>query len=64
MTVKELKKGDYFTIKEIENPHGSQVFIRGEYDRASGKYVCGKFDDISASRLLDGKKQVYIDFTF
>lgn len=64
MRVKELKVGDWFTIKPIENPKETQVFIRGEYDRIDKKYCCGKFSDISASRLFDGNKEVYTDFIF
>ena len=64
MTVKELKKGDYFTIKPIENPTEKQVYIRGEYDRATKKYSCGRFDDISYEKMLSGDKVVYVDFTF
>ena len=64
MKLKELKRGDWFTLKPIENPKESQVYIRDEYDRESKKYVCGKFSDISASRLLKGDTEVYTDFTF
>lgn len=64
MKLKDLKKGEYFTIKQIENPKENQVYIRGEYDRSDRKYCCGKFSDISASRLFDGNKEVYTDFTF
>lgn len=64
MKLKDLKIGEYFTIKQIENPRESQVYIRGEYDRSDKKYCCGKFSDISASRLFDGSKEVYVDFTF
>ena len=64
MRVKDLKIGEYFTIKPIEEPKESQVYIRGEYGRSAKKYCCGKFSDISASRLFDGNKEVYTDFTF
>lgn len=64
MTIKELKKGEYFTIKPIDNPTEKQVFIRGDYDRSEKKYECGRFDDISYSRLFKGDKEVYTDFTF
>lgn len=64
MTVKDLKKGEYFTIKMVENPKESQVYIRGEYDRTEKKYCCGKFSDISESRMFKGDKEVYTDFTF
>jgi hypothetical protein len=64
MKLKELKQGDWFTLKPIENPKESQVYIRGEYDRTEKKYDCGKFSDISYSRLLKGDTEVYTDFTF
>ena len=64
MTIKDLKIGDYFTIKPIEEPKETQVYIRGEYDRGSKKYCCGRFDDISYSRDFSGNKEVYTEFTF
>lgn len=64
MKLKDLKKGEYFTLKPIENPTEKQVFIRGEYDRTEKKYECGRFDDISYTRYLSGKTEVYTDFTF
>lgn len=62
--IKDLKKGEYFTLKPIEYPNESQVYIRGEYDRTSKKYDCGKFSDISYSRLFKGDKEVYTDLIF
>ena len=64
MKLKELKQGEYFILKPTSEPKESQVYIRGEYDRSSKKYICGKFVDISYSRLLKGDTEVYTDFTF
>lgn len=64
MKLKDLKQGDWFTLKPIEEPTESQVYIRGEYDRTERKYVCGKFSDISFSRSLKGDTTVYTEFTF
>lgn len=64
MLIKDLKIGEYFTLKSIENPTEKQVFIRGEYDRTEKKYECGRFDDISYTHYLSGKTEVYTDFTF
>lgn len=64
MKLKELKEGEYFTLKPIAEPKESQVYIRGEYDRIEKKYDCGKFSDISYSRFLKGNTEVYTDFTF
>ena len=64
MTVKQLKKGEFFTRKPIDHPTEKQVFIRGEYDRASKKYECTRFDDISSAVYLRGDKEIFVDFTF
>jgi hypothetical protein len=64
MTVKQLKKGEYFTRRPIENPTEKQVFIRGEYDRAAKKYECTRFDDICSAVYLSGDKEIFTDFTF
>lgn len=64
MTVKDLKIGDYFVLKPVSEAKENQVYIRGEYDRSTKKYLCGKFVDISYSRLLKGDTEVYTDFTF
>ena len=63
-TLKEIKIGEWFTLKPIEEPKENQVFIKGEYDRTEKKYDCGKFCDISYSRLMKGSTIVYTDFTF
>jgi hypothetical protein len=64
MKLKDLKKGEYFTLKPIEEPKENQVYIRGEYDRTEKKFECGKFSDINYTRYLSGKTEVYTDFTF
>ena len=64
MTIRELKKGEFFTKKPIDAPRESQVWIRGEYDRAEKKYECTRFDDASASCYLKGEKEVFTDFVF
>lgn len=62
--VKDLKKGDFFTLKPIEEPKETQVYIRGDYDRSIKKFCCDKFWDISEWCLLNGDKIVYTDFYF
>lgn len=64
MKLKDLKRGEYFTIKPLEEPKENQVYIRGKYDRTEKKYDCGRFDDISYSRMFNGDKEVYTEFTF
>lgn len=31
-TIKDLKRGEYFTLSSIEEPRESQVWVRGEYN--------------------------------
>lgn len=64
MKLKDLKIGEYFTLKPYSEPTEKQVYIRGEYDRTEKKYECGRFDDISYTRYLSGKTEVYTDFIF
>lgn len=64
MTVKQMKKSEWFTLKPISEPKENQVFIRGDYDRTEKKYECGKFSDISSARYLKGSTEVYTDFVF
>ena len=49
---------------ELYGATETQVYIRGEYDRETKKYCCGKFSDSGYSRLLKGSTLVYTDFTF
>ncbi len=62
--LKDLKKGEFFTLKPIEEPKESQVYIRDDYDREEKKYFCQKWNDISDGRLLKGETKVYTEFTF
>ena len=62
--IKDLKKGEWFTLKPIDEPKESQVYIRGDYDRTEKKFCCDKFSDISVWRLFKGDKVVYTDFYF
>ena len=62
--LRELKKGDWFTLKDIEYPKESQVYIRGEYDRSSKTYSCIKWNDMNEERFFKGTKKVFTEFTF
>ncbi len=63
-TIKEVKKGEFFTRKEIDEPNEHQVFIRGSYDRETKKYECQRFDDINDFIYLKAHTPVYTGFTF
>ena len=63
-TIKSLKKGEWFTKKDIENPTENQVWIRGDYDRTSKRYECQSYGDINRICYIKGDKEVYTEFTF
>lgn len=62
--VRDLKKNEWFTLKPIEEPKESQVWIRGEYDRISKTYGANNYGDYNKERFFKGNKEVYVDFTF
>lgn len=63
--LKSLKKGDYFTLKDIPEPKESQVWVKDEWDRSSRKFVCLKFTDyLGNGREFPGNKMVYTNFIF
>lgn len=64
MKVRDLKLGEYFTLKPIAEPKESQVFVRDVFDRSSRKYICTKFSDFCSSRLLKPDTEVFTDFVF
>ena len=59
-SVKELKNGEFFKLKE----DSKRVYIRGEYDRSEKKYSCIAFDDMCMERMFNGAKKVFAGFTF
>lgn len=68
--LKNVKKGDYFTLtnKVKCNEDGEvlskYVYIRSDYDRESKKYEVYKFDDVNDYRFMKGNRIVWIDFLF
>ena len=64
MTIKELQKGMFFTLKPIEEPKESQVWMKGDYDRADKGYICTRFDNISISKVIKSSTTVYDEFVF
>ena len=64
MTMKELKKGEWFTLKPIQNPRESQVYIRSDYDPSERKYWAIKWSDIGDGKYIAGNREVYTDFEF
>lgn len=64
MKIRDLKKGAYFTKKEIAEPRESQVWIRGDYDRSEKRYECRRFDDANTFCTIAGDREVFTDFVF
>ena len=62
--LKDLKRGEFFTLKAVEEPKETQVYIKEEYDRSERKYWAQKWCDIGDGKYISGDRIVYIDFTF
>ena len=62
--IRELAKGEYFTLNPVEEPNESQVYIRDEYDRSECKYWAYKWSNVNYGRFFSGNKVVYVGFTF
>lgn len=62
--IKDLKKGEYFTLKPIEFPKDTQVYVRGDYEHSLKKYSATKFSDLCSERFFKGDCLVYVGFTF
>lgn len=60
-TVKKLKKGDFFRLKDSGT---APVWVRDEYQPACRKFSCHKFDDVNQERQMKGDTNVFIGFTF
>lgn len=62
--LKDIKQGDFFTRKPIEEPNEKQVFIKRDFIRQDKKYICEHYNDINSYITLKGDTTVYIDFYF
>lgn len=62
--IKDLKVGDYFTLKPVEYPKENRVWIRGNYERSCKKYSVTKWCNICHESFMKGDRIVYIDFEF
>lgn len=61
--VKDLKKGDFFTLKECGVfPPLSLVYVRMDYDRSERKYLCERFSDLSDVLVLERDRLVWAGF--
>lgn len=64
MTIKELKKGEFFTRKPVQFPKESQVLVRGDYNYSTRKYSCYHWDDICHVIELKGSTEIFTEFVF
>ena len=62
--IRNVKRGDYFTLKDLDDPAESQVWVRDEWDRSAGRYVAHRFTDVNSERSFKSEQAVYVGFTF
>lgn len=64
ITIKDIKKDEMFTLKNIEQPKEKQVWLKSHYDRSTKKFVIYNFSDIGKSKIINGSKEIFTNFTF
>lgn len=62
--IRNVKRGDFFTLKDLDDPTESQVWVRDEWDRSAGRYVAHRFTDVNSERSFKSERAVYVGFTF
>lgn len=62
--IKDLKKGELFTLKPVKYPNENIVWVRNHYDKGSKKYAAYKYSDINHEMFLKGDRVCYVDFIF
>ena len=63
-TIRELKKGDFFTFRPIEEPKARHVYVRSHYDRNSKLFAYYNFSGVNCEQFTNGNRIVYTDFIF
>ena len=58
--IKNLKKGEF--IKRTET--AKEVYIKGDYDRATKSFSCISYFDINKEIFIKANKEVFYGFTF
>lgn len=64
MKLRDVKKGDFFTLKDYDEPKESQVYVKGNYDYSAKAFCCHKFSDVGFCRLFKSDRDVFTDFVF
>ena len=64
LTIKDLKKGDYLTLKKIDDPKESQVWLKDDYDKSSKCFFIVNFANMNKSKLVKGSLKIYTSFNF
>lgn len=61
--IKNLKKGE-FIKRAIKGQPSQEVYIKGDYDRASKSYSCVAYFDVNKEIFIKADKVVFYDFEF
>lgn len=62
--LRKVKRGEWFAKKPLDTPAENQVWVRGEFDRSSGKISCYAWADVCKEQFINPSKEVYVDFIF
>lgn len=64
-TVKDFKKGEFLKLIDKNGKSGKKVYIRGDYDRSTKKYILIDTNDVWGNgRLVSGSRKAHDNFTY
>lgn len=64
LTIKDLRKGDYLTLKKIDDPKENQVWVKDDYDKSSKSFFIVNFANMNKSKLVKGSLKIHTSFNF
>lgn len=66
--LRDVKKGDYVSPRRVISvgvyTRANKVYIKGDYDRSSGRYSLIDCDDINRELFVRGTDIVLVGFTY
>jgi hypothetical protein len=61
--IRNIKQGEWFTLRHIEEPKPNQVWIRNHYDQSSKTYSISNWST-GQERFVRADRKAYLNFTF
>jgi hypothetical protein len=60
VSLSNVKKGNYFTLKNVDKPKSKDLYVKGDYESSLKAYSCYKYDDVKKEIFIKEIKIVYV----